>query len=572
MDRLEGAVFAGYRIEQRLGSGGTAVVYRARHPRLPRYEALKILVETHSDDPEFQARFLREAEIASQLDHPNLVSVHDRGIHHGQLWIAMQYIDGTDAAALIRQGRTALPPERAITIIAEAARGLDEIHRSGLVHRDVKPHNIMVTRGRDGNDRVLVTDFGIARSADATDTLGDAGSMVGTLAYAAPEQLEIAPVDHRADIYALGCTLYQMLTGTMPFPHTDPGGMVRAHLMSPPPQPSASGLGLPSALDAVIARAMAKDPARRYPSCGALAADAAAALRNPTTAPAPSMPLPLRADMVEGSAQPTIAYPPGSESPRARSGNPHGPVGAGQWSPVTTPAAEHAPIQLGAASATEVRAARTRRLRLGLGIGSGTVVLVLVAAISAMALRDGGTHTAGPSGTTTPGVTATTAPTATVSAADYPEWKSYAYIPAAFPNLLPKQPNALGIGGSGNCFPVGADGKTLTVDQVSGKTADIFCAGVTPPAESMLFICLSDRTPMPVTIAPDTTQEGSQEWTRASGSGRMLWGHGETKPGRVRGVLQVFFDAPARYFCSLTITGASTGEELLQRWWPSAPL
>ncbi|WP_330181725.1 serine/threonine protein kinase [Nocardia sp. NBC_01503] len=570
MDRLEGAVFAGYRIEQRLGSGGTAVVYRARHPRLPRYEALKILVETHSDDPEFQARFLREAEIASQLDHPNLVSVHDRGIHHGQLWIAMQYIDGTDAAALIRHGRAALPPERAIAIIAEAARGLDEIHRSGLVHRDVKPHNIMVTKGRDGNDRVLVTDFGIARSADATDTLGDAGSMVGTLAYAAPEQLEIAPVDHRADIYALGCTLYQMLTGTMPFPRTDPGGMVRAHLMSPPPQPSATGLGLPLALDAVIARAMAKDPAHRYPSCGALAADAAVALRNPATAPAP--PMPPAADMAGGSAQPTIAFPPGSESRRARSSNPHGLVDARQWPSNTAPASEHALTQLGAASATDVRAARTRRMRRALGIGSGVAVLVLVAAISAVALRDIGAHPTGPSSTTTTGAAATTPPTTALSVADYPAWKSYAYIPAAFPGLLPKQPNALGIGGSGNCFPVDTEGKTLTVDQVSGATADIFCAGVTPPAESLLFICLADRTPMPVAIAPDATPEGSQEWTRASGSGRMLWGHGETKPGRVRGVLQVFFDAPARYFCSLTVTGASTGEELLQRWWPSAPL
>lgn len=499
MDRLEGSVFAGYLIERKLGSGGMAVVYRARHPRLPRPEALKILNETHSDDKDFQARFLREAELASQLDHPNLVSVHDRGIHHGQLWIAMQYIDGTDAAALIKQGPGVLPPERVISIVSEAARGLDEIHHAGLVHRDVKPHNIMVTRGRDGYDRVLVTDFGIARSFHDTEGLTASGAMIGTLAYVAPEQLENLPVDHRADVYALGCTLFQMLTGLLPFQHTDPGSMVRAHLMTPPPRPSLAGLGLPATLDPVIARALAKDPGQRYPSCGALAADAAAALYRP----APPVP------------------------PR-----------------------------------------RTGRKRLTLGILGGAAILALLATVGVVALRDQG-RPSNPVATPS----ATKVSTTTTSTADsYPAWKTYAYVVAAFPTLLPNRPNIIDIGGSGNCFPVDANENSIDVAVPAGPTAEIFCAGAAPPADTMTFTCRADRTPMTIALQSDATGEGSQEWTRASGSGHLIWGHGEIRPGQVRGMLQVFFDSPARYFCSVTVSGGATGAELLQRWWPTAPL
>ncbi|MFD0362866.1 serine/threonine-protein kinase [Nocardia sp. GCM10030253] len=278
MGVVEGQIFAGYRIEGRLGIGGMGTVFLVQHPRLPRKDALKILSDAHADEPEFRARFLREAEVAARLQHPNLVAVRDRGEQDGQLWIAMQYVEGTDAAELLRRGSGGLDPERAVRIATEAAKGLDELHRAGLLHRDVKPANILVSEQDGRLDRVLVTDFGIARPADDSPTLAGSGGFSASLAYAAPEQIGGDPMDHRADVYSLGCTLYQMLTGAVPFPRDSPGSILYAHLNEPPPRPTLTNPEVPAGFDAVIATAMAKDPARRYPSCGALAAAAAAAL------------------------------------------------------------------------------------------------------------------------------------------------------------------------------------------------------------------------------------------------------------------------------------------------------
>ncbi|BDT92521.1 hypothetical protein IFM12275_24970 [Nocardia sputorum] len=277
MDVVDGAVFAGYRIERRLGAGGMGTVFLVQHPRLPRRDALKILADSHLDDPEFRARFLREAEIAAWLQHPNLVAVRDRGEQDGRLWITMQYVDGVDVAELIRRGQAGLDPARAVRIVTEAARGLDEIHRAGLLHRDVKPANILVAPQPDGSDRVLVTDFGIARPADDSPTLA-VGGMTASLAYAAPEQISGDRADRRGDVYSLGCTLYQMLTGSVPFPRDSPGSVMYAHLNEPPPRPSLGKPGLPAAFDAVVAKAMAKNPGDRFGSCGELARAAEAAL------------------------------------------------------------------------------------------------------------------------------------------------------------------------------------------------------------------------------------------------------------------------------------------------------
>ncbi|WP_433194052.1 serine/threonine-protein kinase [Nocardia sp. CA-107356] len=275
MSVVEGAVFAGYQIERRLGAGGMGTVFLVQHPRLPRKDALKVLAEIHAEDPEFRARFLREAEIAARLQHPNLVAVRDRGEQDGRLWIAMQYVDGVDVAQLIKTN--ALPIERAVRIFVEAARGLDEIHQAGLLHRDVKPANILVAQQPDGSDRVLVTDFGIARAADDSTTLASGGT-TATLAYAPPEQISGDPMDHRGDVYALGCTLYHMLTGSVPYPRDSPGAVMYAHLNEPPPRPSLENSSVPTAFDAVIAKAMAKQPDGRFSSCGAFAAAARAAL------------------------------------------------------------------------------------------------------------------------------------------------------------------------------------------------------------------------------------------------------------------------------------------------------
>ncbi|MEC3919417.1 serine/threonine-protein kinase [Nocardia sp. CDC160] len=286
MDVADGVLVAGYRIVRRLGSGGMGTVYLAQHPRLPRWDALKVLDDRHDGGSEFHARFLREAELAARLQHPNLVTVHDRGEHDGRLWIAMQYIDGGDLAGLIRRGPQVLTVERAVRILGDAAAGLDEIHRAGLLHLDVKPANILLASQADGSDRVLVTDFGVARAAgdtatSARDTAPSTSAPSGpatTLAYAAPEQFGDGPVDHRTDVYALGCTLYQMLTGSLPFPRTSAGSVMYAHLYEPPPRPSTVNPRVPREFDAVIATAMAKDPADRFDTCGELAAAARAAL------------------------------------------------------------------------------------------------------------------------------------------------------------------------------------------------------------------------------------------------------------------------------------------------------
>ncbi|WP_194819146.1 serine/threonine-protein kinase [Nocardia sp. XZ_19_385] len=269
--------FAGYHVERRLGAGGMGEVYLARHPRLPRHDALKILSDKHAANAEFRARFLREAEIAVRLHHPNVVAVRDRGEHDGRLWIAMQYVDGMDVAELIGQDPGGLPVERALRILTEAANGLDEIHRVGLLHLDVKPANILLAAGAEEPERVLVTDFGISRTADQDENDTEAGGFTATLAYAAPEQISAETIDHRADVYALGCTFYHLLTGSVPYLRGSPAAVMYAHLLETPPQPSLENPRVPTELDAVITTALAKDPADRYQSCGGLAAAARAA-------------------------------------------------------------------------------------------------------------------------------------------------------------------------------------------------------------------------------------------------------------------------------------------------------
>ncbi|WP_081876563.1 serine/threonine-protein kinase [Nocardia rhamnosiphila] len=266
-----GTVFAGYRIEHMLGSGGMGAVYLARHPRLPRWVALKILYNTAFGGVEFTKRFEREAELVARLDHRNIVAIYDRGFELDNPWLSMQYVDGQDLAKVIAQERPSVA--RAVYILGEAARGLDYAHRAGLLHRDVKPANILVAPAHDNEDdeeRVLVTDFGIARALDDSASLTASGSVLATLAYAAPEQLQGGDIDHRVDVYALGATFFEMLTGAPPYPRSTPLAVMHAHLSEPTPKPSTINPRL-WAFDDVIAKAMAKDPADRFQTCRALA-------------------------------------------------------------------------------------------------------------------------------------------------------------------------------------------------------------------------------------------------------------------------------------------------------------
>ncbi|MFE3545590.1 serine/threonine-protein kinase [Nocardia sp. NPDC059177] len=256
--------FAGYRIEGTLGQGGMGTVYRARHPRLPRTVALKLLNRAVSEDPELRRRFEQEADIVAGLDHPGIVGVYDRGTHDGHLWISMRFIEGTDAARLDPH----TPPERLLRYLAETAEALDYAHRHGVLHRDVKPANILIADPGDPTDsRALLTDFGIARLVEADTKLTATGTFTATLAYASPEQLAGEVVDHRSDQYSLACTLYMLLTGQPPFAAANPAQVIAGHLSQPVPPAGGVRPGLPAALDAVLARAMAKRRDDRFGSC-----------------------------------------------------------------------------------------------------------------------------------------------------------------------------------------------------------------------------------------------------------------------------------------------------------------
>lgn len=285
-----GAVVCGYRIERVLGTGGMGTVYLAADPILPRQTALKVLSSELSRDPDFRARFIREADTAASLEHPHIVSVYNRGqTEDGQLWIAMQFVDGIDADAALRDGTMA--PQRAVHIIGQVAKALDFAHAHNVVHRDIKPGNFLLSGPIGPDERVLLGDFGIARAFDDVG-LTATGSVMATVAYAAPEVLSDAPIDGRVDIYSLGCALFRLLTGHTPFPATNGAAAVMmGHLFSPPPRVTDAVPSLPAALDRVIAIAMAKDPAARFGSAGELAAAAAGALRDPARrAPLPPIP------------------------------------------------------------------------------------------------------------------------------------------------------------------------------------------------------------------------------------------------------------------------------------------
>ncbi|GAA4477010.1 hypothetical protein GCM10023094_18320 [Rhodococcus olei] len=309
-----GSLFAGYRIERLLGAGGMGSVYLARHPSLPRLVALKLPDPALTSDPQGRDRFLREADHAALLDHPNIVTVYDRGAERDprggaeQLWISMQYVDGTDAATPLRQGP--MPVDRAVRIVGDIARALDHAHAHGVLHRDVKPANILLTVPRAGEpERALLADFGIAKGLEST-SLTRTGTVVASLQYASPEQIEGRPLDGRSDQYALGATLCHLLIGHPPFPDTDPAYLVHAHLNLPAPRVTAARPDLPPALDAVLARALAKNPPDRFPSSAALAAAARSALEGPragapgTPSPTTHLATPLPTETVGASAPP----------------------------------------------------------------------------------------------------------------------------------------------------------------------------------------------------------------------------------------------------------------------------
>ena len=269
-DPRVGTELAGYRIESLLGLGGMSVVYLAEDLRLKRKVALKLLAAGLAEDESFRERFLRESELAASIDHPNIVPIYEAGATGDVLFIAMRYVEGQDLKARLQQGR--LDPAEAIGILAQVASALDAAHVRALVHRDVKPSNVLLDTGArpDGSDHVYLADFGLTRSL-AEAGAGDDGHLLGTIDYVAPEQIAGGEIDGRADVYSLGCVLYECLVGQPPFHGDADLAVVFAHLEEEPPRPSAERPDLPVALDAVIGRALAKEPEQRYPSCRELA-------------------------------------------------------------------------------------------------------------------------------------------------------------------------------------------------------------------------------------------------------------------------------------------------------------
>lgn len=301
-----GSVVAGYRIERVLGTGGMGTVYLAKNPTLPRYDALKVLSPEMSRDRAFRERFTREADIVAQFDHPGIVSVYSRGEASGQLWIALQYVDGTDAEEALRAG--AMTPHRAIHIVSEVAKALDYAHQRNVVHHDVKPANLLLSGEIGDGERVFLSDFGVARPIGDADRSMD-GAFTATLAYSAPEVISGQAVDGRSDLYSLGCTLFRLLTGRQPFFEAgDAVGTVRAHLAQPQPRVSGHLSWATPDLDAVIAQALAKDPAQRFGSAREFAAAAAAAVHR--AAPPAGAAAPYRAMPAGPSARPRPTLPP----------------------------------------------------------------------------------------------------------------------------------------------------------------------------------------------------------------------------------------------------------------------
>lgn len=263
-----GDVFAGYTVVRLLGSGGMGEVYLAQHPRLPRREALKILGNDVSAEDNYRRRFIKEADVAATLWHPNIVRINDRGEFNGQLWISMDFVDGTDAASLLQDRYpVGMPADQVATIIAAIASALDYAHQHhDLLHRDVSPANILITKPGDGDQRILLADFGIARNIGETSGLTATNMTIGTFPYAAPEQLADEPIDGRADQYALAATAYHLLTGSTLFPHTSPAVVISRHLTAAPPS-LAETRPMLRAFDPVLAVALAKDPADRFARC-----------------------------------------------------------------------------------------------------------------------------------------------------------------------------------------------------------------------------------------------------------------------------------------------------------------
>ncbi|MEQ3550015.1 protein kinase [Pseudonocardia nematodicida] len=423
----EGEQLGDYRIDGLLGRGGMGEVHQAVDTRRARSVALKVLRADTAGDPEFRERFRREAGATASLRSPHIVPIHDFGEIDGRLFIDMRLIQGTGLDTVLAHGP--LPVRRAVTIVAQVAEGLEHAHEHGVLHRDVKPSNILLTP----TDFVYLVDFGIANHADGRDPgLTATGMTIGTWAYMAPERFEAGETDRRADVYSLACVLAECLLGRRPFEGTAPATLMKAHLVTEPPRPSRERADVPSALDDVVARGMAKDPAERFGSALELAAAAIAA--------------------ASGRAPTLVAAMPG------RSGSGHPGSSASGSKPATTAVAPGAGTRTAAPR-------RFGRLRRNLLVVAGAAALA-IAVLSGMVLGRAGAPTqAAPSQESVAAAEPTPAPLAE------PTPSASSNSPAARPAADPGRPSGYTYTVDGN-YParliyIDANGDRITTDETA---------------------------------------------------------------------------------------------------------
>jgi predicted Ser/Thr protein kinase len=299
---------AGYRVLEQLGRGGMGVVYRAEQVVLGREVALKVIAPELASDSAFRERFKREYRTAASIDHPHVVTLYEAGEADGLLFIAMRLVRGQDLRQLVRRAG-GLDPERAAALVAQVGMALDAAHAAGLVHRDVKPANVLVSQAGD-QDHAYLSDFGLTKHVTSHGGLTRTGQWVGTVDYIAPELIDGRPADARSDVYSLGCVLYETLTGQVPFPRDADMAKLFAHVQAEPPAPSSARPDLPRAIDEVVLSALAKDPAERPQSAGDLGRQARAAVRGA------SQPSPQGNVAVGAAAPPAETLPPTTPPPR----------------------------------------------------------------------------------------------------------------------------------------------------------------------------------------------------------------------------------------------------------------
>jgi tRNA A-37 threonylcarbamoyl transferase component Bud32 len=286
-DARLGSTLGDYTIESVIGRGGMSVVYLARHTRLERHVALKVMAEELSENEGFRTRFVREAKMAANLEHPNIVPVYDAGEIGGVLYLAMRVIRGTDLRRVINEGGP-MDPERVLTISGQVASALDAAHRAGLVHRDVKPGNILLAIDGD-EEHAFLTDFGLTKHVSSKSGLTKTGTFLGTVDYVAPEQIRGSEVDGRTDEYSLGCVVYECLTGDVPFTKDQDVATLFAHVEDERPRVSSARPDLPDALSDAVARAMSKDKEQRFETCQGFVRAARTALAQAATVPNPTI-------------------------------------------------------------------------------------------------------------------------------------------------------------------------------------------------------------------------------------------------------------------------------------------